>query len=146
MLTTLILLLGCSATSDSTDSKGGGGTDTQDSEVPAGDEPVVTGHETSCSPNTDGEDTWFVNVTVTDPQGDDTFQRGSLGVYGKDPSTGADPLDEVPMVCTTGSCLTSLEDLTGKAGCEIAGKVWMRITVTDDDGNVSEPYDFQPSA
>ena len=147
MLAILTLLSACTGTADIDSGK-----DTTDSAAdsdtsPANpNAPVVLSVETSCSPNTDGEDTWFVNAAVTDAQGDDTFSRGNLYIYLKDPAEGAGATADQPMVCTTGSCLTSWEDIDGKAGCDISGRFWMRILVTDDDGNLSEPYDFQPSA
>lgn len=124
-------------TADTEDTGGGGD----------GVSPVVLEITTSfCEPNTDGEDTWSITATVTDPQGDDTFTLGRLYIYLETPSDSNEPVADEPMICAAGECTTGWEDLTGKAGCELAGKVWMRILVTDDDDNVSEPYDFQPTA
>lgn len=146
MLAILTLLGACTGTSDIDSGKEDSGADTSDTSTADPNAPVVLSVETSCSPNTDGEDTWFVNAAVTDPQGDDTFSRADLYIYLKDPAEGAGATDQVPMVCTTGSCLTSWEDLDGKAGCDISGRFWMRILVTDDDGHLSAPFDFQPEA
>lgn len=115
-----------SATSDDT------GTTTQVSP----EAPVITGLSyADCSLGTDGQDIWIIQVSATDPQGDDTIRSGEVAM-----SRGATVVNTYPVVCNNGVCSTSWEATAGTPGeadCSLKGTGSMGMTVVDEDGNRS---------
>lgn len=122
-------------------------TDTDTSTGGDGVSPVVTSASADCSLNQDEQGTWFITAIVSDPQGTTTLGLGSAEEWQKDPAEGGEPLEDHAIICTDdGTCTTSWEDNTGMGGCELEGKLWIRVYATDEDDHVSAPYDFQTVA
>lgn len=144
----LVLLFGCGPMSlgtDGTDTAGGndtgGGNDTDtsggDTEV-SPDAPVIESVENvMCQPNTDSEPSWFIQATVTDPQGQDTFSK--TGSYAQVIIGGIAGTEHYG-VCNKGALTISWEDPSATEACEITGTV--RIYAVDEDDNRSAPWNY----
>lgn len=110
--------------------------------------PTIASASATCSTNTDDEPIWIIEATAHDPQGDETLDGGTVGLYQNDPAGGGSALDEQPVVCVgsgSGAYCTASWEGSAQESCTIVGKVWIRLVVLDDDGNSSEPYDFKTS-
>lgn len=143
----LMVLLGfaaCTSEKDDTSGNGGNGgedsADTTDSGGDSGadpDKPVVTGISfVYCEPPASNPETYLAQVTVTDPQGDDTIDTmgGTWNVIQNEAQvwTGA-------MVCSGGLCTGSARADTSGMECAEAAELTHEFIVVDTDGNVSDP-------
>ena len=138
-----LLLLGCGPVSlegkDSGDT-GGGDADTDtdaDTDADADNAPVVTSIDSvDCAADVDGADRWVVAARADDPQGTDTLDQ--MGCYAEiilDGQSGG----QHPGVASEGVIQVAWKAGTGEA-CADASTV--RVVAVDEDGNASEPFDY----
>ena len=142
----LMVVLGlgaCTGEKDDTSGNGGNGggdsSDTTDSGGDSGvdsDSPVVTGITfVYCEPPASNPETYLAQVTVTDPQGDDTIDTmgGTWNVIQNEAQvwTGV-------MVCSQGICTGSARADTSGMDCAEAAELTHEFIVKDEDGNSSE--------
>ncbi len=139
-------LSGCGDESDDDDKddeetsteSGGGDSGTTPTGV-SPDAPIVTALSfADCTSGTDGQDIWILQATATDPQGDDTIDRGDAAIY-----RGETLVNSYPVICNNGVCSTSWEATPGSAGevdCSFVGAGTLKLTVIDENGNRSAEF------
>jgi hypothetical protein len=138
----LFLCFGCN-TSDKVElGDGDADTDTDtdvDTDIDPSVAPTVTAVTAdTCFTNTDSEEVWAVDLTATDPQGEDTVDGGTLTFVGGD----ADGVTE-DVSCFNGNCSAGWEATRNGVGCSFSGT--FRFVVVDENGNSSAPFDYSPS-
>lgn len=144
MLTILLACTGEGQIDDSAKEDTDSGTTDTDTGTTDGVSPVVVSATGYCQINTDDQGVWYLEATVTDPQGTDTLGIGTVEEWQRDPAEGGDPVGTHSTVCTDdGTCVASWEDNTGVGGCDLAGQLWMRVYAVDEDDHLSAPFDFQ---
>lgn len=105
-----------------------------------GQSPVVLDVSLSvCNPDPDGVDTWYLTVSVTDPQDDVASEGSSVSVL-----DGEDVLAVYNLACRTEECSVSWQATDDDIDCDVGGDSIFRILVADEAGNVSLPFDHQP--
>lgn len=142
-----LLLFGCPGGEDDTakNTEGDADTDTDaDSDADADTDPsvapfVVSVDRVECTKQQSAGEVWDSQITVDDPQGNDTVGGGTFYVL----NNGGGELANGALACGGGQCFgTWRADLTG-IGCDQEGDIIVRFVVTDDDGNNSAPSDYQ---
>lgn len=100
---------------------------------------VVTVDRVECTGQQSAGETWDSQLTVDDPQGADTVRAGDYHVLNSD----GGELATGQLACGAGQCFgTWRADLTGVT-CAMEGDVTVRFYVEDEDGNRSNPTDYQ---
>ncbi len=139
-----LLLFGCPSEKDDTATAEGDADADADTDIDTETDPsvapfVVTVDRVECTKQQSAGEVWDSQITVDDPQGDDTVGGGNfylLNDAGGEVANGA-------LACGAGLCFgTWRADLTG-VGCSQGGDIIVRFIVTDDDGNSSAPMDYQ---
>lgn len=136
-----LLMLACGPINlsggDSADT-GAGDTDADTDTDVSVDAPIIASvDDVMCSSTTDGEPAWFIQATVSDPQGLDSLAKtGSYGLIVQDGMAG-----EVHYgVCPNGALTISWEDPTSTEPCTLTGTV--RVVAVDEDDHESAPWDY----
>lgn len=140
----LLLLAACSGDDggpkDDTggdDSGHGGGGDSGDGNDDV--KPSVLGLESlDCDKMQSSGDTWTFTINVDDPQGADTVKSGEVTVL----SAEGGELATYVLACGSGQCFGQFRASYDGIGCSLEGEVTLRFVVTDEDGNASDPWDY----
>lgn len=101
---------------------------------------IVSVDRVECSAEGAMGDVWQLALTVDDPQGASTVVAGEAAVVASDGSV----LAAYGLMCGRGACVGNFAADYDGIVCDMRGAVVLRFTVTDADGNVSEPLE-QPT-
>lgn len=108
-----------------------------------GVKPTIVGMETfDCSKWQSAGDTWSFSVNVDDPQGADTVVSGDVAVLSGD----GGELASYVLTCGSGQCFGSFRASYDGIGCSLDGEVVLRFVIADEEGNESDPWDYDTAA
>lgn len=134
------LLAGCSK-EEKDDTGGGGDSDSgADSAVNEFNPSVVSVDAVDCTKQQSAGELWAFTVTVTDPQGAETVDGGT--VYARDPD--GNELANYAFPCDdSGTCSGSFRAAYDNIGCSMGGTLVLGFVVADQTGNLSEELAYQ---
>ena len=131
-----------SSENDTSSSQDGpGGSDTQQPADP--NAPSVTEADAWCYTQGDpvNVDYWAFSATVTDPQGVDTIESFMIEGISFELAANGSQVKTIALVCDpSGACTGSESTDTVGVGCIQATDYQATFTVTDADGNASQPF------
>jgi hypothetical protein len=143
----LVLMLGaCAGGGDGNgkdaadDTAGGGGDDTGGGTSNADVSPRVASVDSvDCTEQQSAGETWQMEITVTDPQGDDTIAGGLVNVVNEEGGVMAD----YDLACGDGSCFGGFRADYDGITCSLEGTISMVFQVWDEDGNYSAEKSYE---
>lgn len=138
LLALALVLTACSGgnggkddTNESDDTAGGG--DDTGGTAPDVAPRVVSIDNIECTEQQSAGEVWQTQITVTDPQGNDTIASGT--VYVRNEAGGE--LADYMLACGDGSCTGSFRADYDGITCSLEGTLTMAFQVEDEDGNLS---------
>lgn len=144
-LLALVLVLGACAGGDgkkndgSDDTGGGGGDDTGTTGASDVAPRVASVDSVDCTEQQSAGETWVIEITVTDPQGDDTIDGGVVNVVNESGGLMAD----YDLACGDGSCFGGFRADYDGITCSLEGSITMVFQVWDEDGNYSAEKSYE---
>lgn len=116
------------------DDSGGGNNDVK---------PWVIGLESlDCEKKQSSGDTWMFTINVDDPQGADTVKSGEVTVL----SGEGGEMATYVLACGSGQCFGQFRASYDGIGCSLEGEVTLRFVVADEEGNQSDPWDYDTAS
>lgn len=151
LITLLFALAACGKDSDHTGHGGETGlTSPPTDSTPIttdGTSPVITSGTIDCS-NTGGSskvDTWYANLTATDPQGADTLVGFGNTLTAYQVANDAEAYTDISIVCgDDGACFGSVSSDVSGIPCANGDSFYWVVAVLDIEGNWSEPFTLTP--
>jgi hypothetical protein len=136
-----VLALGCTGPKESgttddsanTNDDSSGGDDSSPGDV----KPKVKSVDTlDCTTQQSANDVWSFTVSVDDPQGAETVRTGTVEVQ-----VSGTTLADYTLACRDGMCIGSWRSDYDGIDCTYEGRATLVITVEDEDGNQSAPFE-----
>ena len=112
-----------------------------------GESPVITSGTIDCT-NTGGSskvDTWYANLTATDPQGADTIVGFGNTLTAYQVANDAEAYSDISIVCgDDGACFGSVSSDVSSIPCGNGDSFYWVVAVLDIEGHWSEPFTLTP--
>jgi hypothetical protein len=116
------------------------GSDTEDTLDDAVAPEIVSIDLVQCTTQQSAGEVWQLQLTVDDPQGNDTISGGTVSVQNE----AGGELANYDVACNSGSCIGSFRADYDGIACTMEGTIAFVFQVTDEDGNVSAPRTYGP--
>jgi hypothetical protein len=93
-----------------------------------------------CTTQQSAGEVWQLQLTVDDPQGNDTISGGTVSVQNE----AGGELAAYDIACNSGTCIGSIRADYDGITCSLEGSVAFVFQITDEDGNSSAPATYGP--